>query len=135
MALSYDPLGRLYKVQAGAAGQRFIYDGAEQIAQMSDAGIMQRRYVRGPGADEVLVEYAGPSATFLQTDERGSIVFGSDATGERTATNSYDEYGIPSTAESEGIRPKPAAPPVPSESSHGVAWIMCIQAGLSVRAG
>jgi hypothetical protein len=54
VALNYDPLGRLFKVEVGSVGQRFLYDGAEQIAQFNDGGIMTRRYVRGPGADEVL---------------------------------------------------------------------------------
>jgi RHS repeat-associated protein len=98
--LQYDPLGRLYKIAVSSVGQRFLYDGAEQIAQMNDAGIMQRRYVRGPGADEVLVEYVGAGTftrTFLQTDERGSVVVRTDATGAKVAINSYDEYGIPAS--------------------------------------
>nr|WP_240953967.1 RHS repeat-associated core domain-containing protein [Sphingomonas sp. G-3-2-10] len=98
--LQYDPLGRLYKIAVSSVGQRFLYDGAEQIAQMNDAGIMQRRYVRGPGADEVLVEYTGSGTvtrTFLQTDERGSIVARTDATGAKVAINSYNEYGIPAS--------------------------------------
>ncbi|NML04903.1 RHS repeat-associated core domain-containing protein [Sphingomonas sp. G-3-2-10] len=98
--LQYDPLGRLYKIDVSSVGQRFLYDGVEQIAQMNDSGIMQRRYVRGPGADEVLVEYTGPTTTtrtFLQTDERGSVVVRSDGTGAKIVINSYDEYGIPAS--------------------------------------
>ncbi|MDF7776370.1 RHS repeat-associated core domain-containing protein [Sphingomonas sp. AOB5] len=99
--LSYDPLGRLYKIEVSSVGQRFFYDGMAQIAQMNDAGVMQRRYVRGPGADEVLVEYTGAGTnnrTFLQTDERGSVVARSDSSGARTAINSHDEYGIPGSS-------------------------------------
>jgi RHS repeat-associated protein len=33
--------------------------------------------------------------TFLQTDERGSVVARTDATGAKIVINSYDEYGIP----------------------------------------
>lgn len=55
----------------------------------------------GPGLDQPLVEYAGSgttSRTFLSADERGSIIARSASTGALIAANSYDEYGIPGSA-------------------------------------
>jgi len=76
----------------------FTYDGAEVIAEYNSANVLQKRYVRGPGADEVLVEYAGATTlarTWLYADERGSIIAGADSAGNKTFINTYDEYGKP----------------------------------------
>ena len=74
-ALRYDALGRLYQAEDGAAKRRFLYDGAEIIAEYTTSNVMEKRYVRGPSADEVLVEYdtTGVSdvRTWLYADERG----------------------------------------------------------------
>jgi len=99
VTLSYDPALRLYQ-SAGASTTKFQYDGTDMIAEYDSAGTLQKRYVFGPGADEPLVEYAGTgtsSRTFLHADERGSIVARSDSSGNETAINSYDEYGVPAS--------------------------------------
>ncbi|MES2444197.1 MAG: RHS repeat-associated core domain-containing protein [Pseudomonadota bacterium] len=96
--LDYDPALRLFKITTGGTGMRYEYDGKEIVTVYTDAGAVSRRFVRGPIADEVLVEYSGSgtgSRTFLHADERGSIVARSDSSGAKTAINSYDEYGIP----------------------------------------
>ncbi|MEM9619178.1 MAG: RHS repeat-associated core domain-containing protein [Pseudomonadota bacterium] len=96
--LLYDAAGRLFQANKGAAKRRFLYDSSEIIAEYDTSGAVLKRYVRGPGADEVLVEYTGTgtaSKTWLHSDERGSIIAGSDNTGAKTFINTYDEYGRP----------------------------------------
>lgn len=98
--LSYDPAMRLEQV-AGASTQRFAYDGLNAIAEYDGAGTLQRRCVFGPGADEVLVDYAGvgtASRIWLHADERGSVVAVSNGTGTLTQINRYDEYGVPQSS-------------------------------------
>lgn len=96
--LSYDPLGRLYKIAGSNIGDvSFVLDGGE-IAGMYAAGTgaLKTRYVFGPGVDEPIVEYsANGSRTWLMSDERGSIVARTDSTGNAGTINTYDEYGIP----------------------------------------
>ena len=58
-----------------------------------------RRYVYGPGADEPLVWYEGAGTSdkrYLHADERGSVIAITNASGTVSATNSYDDHGIPS---------------------------------------
>ncbi len=96
--LRYDAVGRLFQSEKGSAKRRFLYDGSEIIAEMTTANVLTKRYVRGPGADEVLVEYDGTGSgarTWLHSDERGSIIAGSDNTGAKTFINTYDEFGLP----------------------------------------
>ncbi len=97
VVLSYDPYGRLHQT-AGAATTRMGYDGAALIAEYNAAGVLQRRYVHGPGADDPLVWYEGSGTAnkrYLHKDERGSVIAVSDSTGAMLAINTYDAYGIP----------------------------------------
>jgi RHS repeat-associated protein len=57
--------------------------------------------MHGPGDDEPLVWYEGATLStrrFLFTDERGSIISVSNASGTSIATLKYDEYGIPQSS-------------------------------------
>ncbi|MEM9619763.1 MAG: RHS repeat-associated core domain-containing protein [Pseudomonadota bacterium] len=97
--MRYDAYGRLYQAEDGAAKRKFLYDGSEIIAEYTTSNVMEKRYVRGPGADEVLVEYdttgASDVRTWLYADERGSIIAGANDNGAKTFINIYDEYGMP----------------------------------------
>lgn len=102
--LKYDALGRLHEVAKGSSTARFLYSGAEIIAEYNGAGALQTRYVRGSGPDEVLVEYLGGNALtnkrWLIADERGSVVGGANSSGASQFKNAYDEYGRPAPANS-----------------------------------
>ncbi len=96
-SFSYDPLGRLSEQTVGGSTTDYLYDGVDLIAEY-DGGTVLKRYVHGPGIDEPLVEYEGSGTndrTFLIADERGSIVAGTNSSGNRTYINRYDEYGKP----------------------------------------
>lgn len=99
-SLVYDPLLRLYQTSAtGFSTTRFAYDGANVIGEYSSSNTLQKRYVFGPGTDEPLVEYDNSGIkTFLVADERGSVVGRTNSSGTVTTKNSYDEYGIPGSA-------------------------------------
>ena len=95
-ALGYDAMGRLASEASPAT--RFVYVGSHMIAETDASNAITKRYVYGPGADEVLVWYDGASTTsrhFLAHDERGSTTLVTDATGAMQAIDAYDEFGIP----------------------------------------
>lgn len=105
VALVYDPLGRLYQVyRGGISDTRFLYDGDALTAEYDGSGNLLKRYVHGAGAgvDDPLVEFNGTSTSprYLFADHQGSIVALADASGNRIAVNSYDEYGIPASGNS-----------------------------------
>ena len=98
VTLYYDPTGRMSRLVQGAATTRFEYLGPRLVIERDGAGTILRRYVHGPGNDEPLVWYEGAGLTskrWLHTDERGSVIAVTDASGTSIATNRYDEYGIP----------------------------------------
>ncbi len=99
--LAYDPLGRLWRTSGGAYGKTdFLYDGDQLAVEYDgDTGGMRRRYMFA-GEDEPILWDEGSSldcsgSRFLHTDHQGSVVALADCWGNRTAINSYDEYGIP----------------------------------------
>ncbi len=98
--LSYDPAGRLHQV-VGATTTRFLYDGADVIAEYDTGGNVLRRYVHGPGADEPIVWYEGSGTSdrrYLMADERGSIIGVTNGSGSVTNVDRYDAYGVPDAA-------------------------------------
>jgi RHS repeat-associated protein len=89
-------------VNGGTTGiTRFLYDGDDLVAEYNSTGTLLRRYVHGVGAgDDPLVWFGGSGVSdaerrYLYADERGSIVAVTDSSGNETAINSYDEYGVP----------------------------------------
>ena len=104
--LVYDPLGRLFRVDKGtnASATTFLYDGDALAAEYNyNGGTLKARYVHGSNAaaDDPLVWYTSSlllSKRWLHADHLGSIVGATDSSGGSPAINSYDEYGIPGSA-------------------------------------
>lgn len=97
--LTYDPLGRLWRVQKGSADTRFLYDGEALVAEYDASGNLVSRYVHGSNAaaDDPLLWYVGSGTSdkrFLHADHLGSIVAVANA-NLGPGINTYDEYGIP----------------------------------------
>ena len=96
-------LGRLYRILDDDTGEtNFVYDGNELVAEYDGSGQLLRRYVHGasPTADDPLVWYEGSAMNsstrrYIHADPRGSIVAVTNGGGSSTATNTYDEFGIP----------------------------------------
>ncbi len=92
-----------YRNPAGNLGQtpgtNFDYVGDKLVRESGST--IQRRYVWGPGVDEPLVWYEGADTSdrrWLHADERGSVIAVTNASGAASAINSYDEFGIPGSA-------------------------------------
>ena len=98
--LYYDALGRLIEYDTSVS-TRFAFDGDELASEVANpSGAILRRYVYGPGDDEPLVWYEGAGASdkrWLHSDERGSVVAITNASGAVSAINSYDDHGNPGT--------------------------------------
>jgi len=101
----YDPTGRMSRlvqtIGPVTTATKFEYLGPRLVIERDGNGNVLKRYVHGPGDDEPVVWYEGAGLTnkrWLHTDERGSVIAISDATGTAIATNRYDEYGVPQTS-------------------------------------
>jgi len=97
-SLSYDPLGRLWRLANGSSDERYVYDGTDLVAIYSGS-TLAANFMFGPGVDEpisAVVTGSTPTGWF-HADERGSINARTDQNGNVNAIQSYDEYGIPGT--------------------------------------
>ncbi|MCY1649161.1 hypothetical protein OVA11_19485 [Caulobacter sp. SL161] len=97
-SLIYDPMGRLFtSTTVGGTTTRYLYDGVHVIGEYNNSSTLQRRYVFGGGADEVLARYTGAGTTpdYLLADHQGSIIAAADSNGAVTTKLTYDEYGAP----------------------------------------
>jgi RHS repeat-associated protein len=94
----HDPLGRM--MHASPQGADFLYEpGSNRLIGEKTPGAanVTRLYASGPGTDETLLSWTVPgyAVSALHADERGSIIAVSDAAGNVTAINRYDDYGQP----------------------------------------
>ncbi len=97
-SLAYDPAGRLHETNAAGVVTRFLYDGAQMVGEYNASNALLRRYVPGPGLDEIVVWYEGAGVSdrrWLIADERGSTIAVTDGAGAATSLYSYDEFGVP----------------------------------------
>lgn len=97
-SLSYDPLGRLWRVASPTTDTRFVYDGDQLSVEYDASGSILRRYVHGLGEDDPQVWYEGAIVSnprYLYADHQGSVVAIGDGYGTTLGINAYDEYGIP----------------------------------------
>jgi RHS repeat-associated protein len=99
-SLTYDSLGGLQQVNSNYSGfwAELFEDEAGQVVKEYATLSRARRYVFGPGSDEVLVQYfTSPSSNFrtwYYQDERNSVVATGDDTGSASGLNRYESYGM-----------------------------------------
>jgi RHS repeat-associated protein len=103
--LSYDPLGRLWRVANATTDNRYVYDGGDMVA-VYNGSTLAADWMFGPGVDEpISAVVTGTNPTgWLHADERGSIIARTDPSGNMNAAQSYDEYGIPGTSNVTGFQ-------------------------------
>ena len=97
--LDYDPLNRLRQTVEASGTKQYLYDGDALVAEYDAAGALLRRYVPGQGVDETLVWYEGDTLAtryMIHTDQQGSVVAASNASGVTPATYAYGPFGEPS---------------------------------------
>ena len=90
----YEPSGRQAQKTVGANKTRFIYDGLDLIATYDGAGVLQNRYVHGPGMDEPAIQVTAAGVlSFFHRDFQNSIVALTDNSGAVTNKYTYSPFG------------------------------------------
>ncbi|GHC80715.1 hypothetical protein GCM10007320_22590 [Pseudorhodoferax aquiterrae] len=101
ITMAYDAEGRMRNTSTSSTSVTHrMYDGTDLVAEYNISGVLQARYVHGPGVDEPLVTYTGTGAAtknWLYADHLGSIVASADSTGAKTDINKYGPFGEPHT--------------------------------------
>ncbi|CAL4869752.1 hypothetical protein MMA231_04044 (plasmid) [Asticcacaulis sp. MM231] len=101
LTLAYDPEGRLYKYISGSTITTFLYDGVDLIGEYDSAGALIRRYIHGGGVDDPVAWYEGAGTgdlRYFYTNQQGSIIGYSNASGALAEAYIYGPYGEPKNA-------------------------------------
>jgi RHS repeat-associated protein len=96
-SLSYDPLGRLWRISGPSETTMFEYDGDRLVEEFDGSGTRTRVYGHGPGADEPLVWWEASenwARRYLHADHQGSIIAIANDYGNAAHINAYDPWGI-----------------------------------------
>jgi RHS repeat-associated protein len=107
MHCEYDYLGRRVSKTTGVNTKKFCYDGDEVIADYNNAGVLQRKYIYGPGIDEpimMVVVNGGETKYYYHYDGLGSVIALSNNSGNLVEQYNYDVFGYPNTVSSVGNR-------------------------------
>jgi RHS repeat-associated protein len=91
----YDPLNRQSQKDVGGTKTRFIYNGAQRIAEYNGtSGSLITRFVYAKGLDEPVVEVTSAGTkSYFHRDRQGSIIAKTDNTGAVTQRNEYGPFG------------------------------------------
>jgi len=90
----YDPSGRQTQKEVNSTKTRYIHAGIRIIAEYDGSDTLVKRYVHGPGLDEVLFEIdSSNDVTYLHHDRLGSIIATTDDTGAVIDTYAYSPWG------------------------------------------
>jgi RHS repeat-associated protein len=99
VAYARDALGKVRQRVSGASTTRYLYAGtATPLFETNASGAITEADADGTSAD--LAHYAGPPASgttvrFHYYDGHGDLAAEADASGNRTASHSYDPFGAP----------------------------------------
>jgi YD repeat-containing protein len=107
MSLDYDAAGRLATTATGAAPtdattSQYLYNGDQPILELTGLGAIRRRFVPGPGLDNVIVQIdpdggGVPERRWMLSDDLGSVAALTDRTGKAIRFNAYGPFGEPSS--------------------------------------
>ncbi len=97
VTFKYDPFGRRvqksFTVGSTTTTTNYLYDGANVLEEVNNAGTLQARYTHSSGIDEPLAEKRGTTASYYEADGLGSVTSLSNTSGALANTYTYDAYG------------------------------------------
>ena len=95
VSFTYDALGRRITKTVNSQTTRYLWDGAELLAELDSQGNLLRSYVHGPVVDEVLYQedYTKNETLFFHQDNLMSTLALTDNQGIVKESYTYDPYG------------------------------------------
>ena len=81
---------------------KYVYDGADLIAETNTAGTVTARYLFGPSMDEPLELKRGTTTSYYSADGLGSIAHLTNASGTIAESSTDDPDGLPTLKNGSG---------------------------------
>ena len=92
-SFTYDALGRRATKTVNGTATKFLYDGAQLIAETDGAGTLTARYLFGPRLDEPLERKSGSTTSYYAADGLGSVAHLTTSAGAIAETYTYETFG------------------------------------------
>ena len=92
---AYGPFGRRTAKTVSSETVKYIYDGAQIIAEYDGSDTSLRKFIYGVGIDEPVVMDTGGTQYYYHFDALGSVTALTDSDGALVETYRYDVYGKP----------------------------------------
>jgi len=92
---TYNSNNQLLTETTGGITVTYSYDGDQIIADYNNSGVLQRKYVYGPGIDEPICMIAGGNTYYYHFDGLGSVTMLTDSGGQKVVGYRYDAFGTP----------------------------------------
>ena len=89
----YDPFGRRIQKSGPLGTTNYLYDGANSIEEVNNAGNLLAKYTHGAAVDEDLAMLRNGTASYYHQDGLGSVTSLSSSAGTLAQTYSYDNFG------------------------------------------
>ena len=102
VTVTYDPFGRRASKTVNGVTTKFLYDGADLLAETDAAGTLTARYLIGPRIDEPLELTRGTTTHYYTADGLGSIAHLTTASGTIAESYTYDPFGAPTIRNTAG---------------------------------
>jgi RHS repeat-associated protein len=90
---THDAAGRRIRRVTDGVEHRYVYDGAQLVAELDTAGRVVARWIHGPRLDQPLVMIRGAAVYTYVQDLRGDVVALLDAGGQVVNRYEYDDFG------------------------------------------
>ncbi|APD95720.1 hypothetical protein BM523_17915 [Alteromonas mediterranea] len=90
---TYDGLGRRRSKTVNGVSTSYHYDGDEVIAEYDEMGNVIKRFIYGAGIDNPIAYIYEGNLYYYHTDEIGSVVAMSNASGQLVEKYSYGPFG------------------------------------------
>lgn len=91
---SYDAMGRRKAKDSYGVFTSFLHDGGHIVAEYDAQQTLTQRYIYAPGMDRPIALIQGNNTYLYHTDELGSVVALSDASGALAESYSYSPFGL-----------------------------------------
>ena len=102
VSFTYEALGRRAAKTVNGITTKYLYDGADLLAEMNNAGTLTARYLYGSRIDEPLERKTSSTTHYYLADGLGSIALLTTSTGTLAESYTYDPFGTPTIKNASG---------------------------------
>ena len=93
VTFKYDPLGRQVLKISGSTTTQFVYCGLQHIADYNSSGGLLNKYISSDSPDEILWAETAGNVTYFHSDEIGSVIMTSSASGVISSDAPFSPWG------------------------------------------